>query len=467
MAIDFFKIPKGKRLVDAQEWQKECYDDPAQIKIICSPRGSGKSVYTMCETLRIATDKKKLKQLCWIVLPTREMAKDIYWSELKEIISFMGFKQDVHFKANETDLSITFLFNKSKISLKSADKSDKGRLVGRRISFVACDEYSIFSDKDIWDKSIEPSMLPDAKAVIVSTPNSYDKFFELFQFAQEDKTGKYKSWHFNVINSTIDGYDKKVAEAKLKLSDAMFRQEYEAEFVSFASKVYLDFSRDIHTTEIPLFNEYPLSIAWDFNVNPMMTVIAQIIPKEKLIEYNIKIKDGYELQDEVILVYDVIKGENTNVQNQCYELQYYLQQIDWKGFINFYGDATGQGRSATQTIDENSGLFNTSWNIIQTMFPDASFNYDKCNPLQINRINVMNNKILANKNRIGFICNSDINLNAEIVTKDLEQVSWQENGRQIDKRKERIGIGHSADAINYLVSYEFSITNSTPNIVFI
>ena len=65
-------------------------------------------------------------QKIWYVAPTLKMAKDICWSNLKEILNKFNWIEDI----NETTLTITIRKTKSTISLKSADLPDTLRGTG-------------------------------------------------------------------------------------------------------------------------------------------------------------------------------------------------------------------------------------------------------------------------------------------------------------------------------------------------
>ena len=78
------------------------------------------------------------------------MAKEICWSQLKEVLNQFNWIEDI----NETTLTITIRKTNSTISLKSADMPDTLR--GTGLNFLILDEFADI-DKRAWFEVLRAS----------------------------------------------------------------------------------------------------------------------------------------------------------------------------------------------------------------------------------------------------------------------------------------------------------------------
>ncbi len=113
--------------------------DTSRFKVVVTGRRWGKSVLGREVALHQAFNYPN--SLTWIVTPTREMGKDIHWTQLK--------------KRCEDLNSITNTDNNAKIFIKTADKPD--RLRGRGLDLVIPDEFASM-DQSVWSEILRPAL---------------------------------------------------------------------------------------------------------------------------------------------------------------------------------------------------------------------------------------------------------------------------------------------------------------------
>ena len=102
-----------------------------RFRVLISGRRFGKTYLAITEMMKYAALPN---QKIWYVAPTLKMAKDICWSNLKEILNKFNWIEDI----NETTLTIRIRKTNSTISLKGADNYDALR--GTGLNFLILDE---------------------------------------------------------------------------------------------------------------------------------------------------------------------------------------------------------------------------------------------------------------------------------------------------------------------------------------
>lgn len=419
--------------------QRDLFNDPAKIKILVCGRGWGKSRLVVYEALRAVMIPKSE---AWIVAPTLSSVNEIYFDDLIDTIEILGWSNKVHIDRR----SGIFTFdNGSKLYLKSSDRPE--RLRGRRLDLLALDEFAYFNYKENFQKTFMPLLKPKGKMLITSTPNGYDELFKLYERGQLDKTGVWKSWRYaSIDNPTVDWGDQ-IEIDKKSMSPADYRQERLGMFESMAGKVSVDFDRKVNAVELPIaFAEKQIRISCDFNVDPMCFVASQIISKDLIEKNNIKLADNIKLQSEVLCVIKDWKLKDATTTRMINVLKQWLDEISYTGNLTFYGDASG--------LQRNTASDYTNWLLIENAFPNAYFSYNTSNPTVTDRINTANMKIKNASNEIGLLI--DINRALDTI-RDFEQVSYKRGTMQIDKSKERQGIGHLYDATTYAIYELFNL----------
>lgn len=434
-------ILEGKRLVDWHPSQKIIYDDNTRYKIVCSGRYFGKSILIISECFRAAL--KANNQTVNILSPTNELSKINIWYPLLQLIDIIpGLKEQIK-KISDREMQVLFN-NGSRIKLRSAEKTI--RLRGARIDYVGVDEYSYIlthQGKDVW-LALEPSINASGGAILVSTPDGMNRFYELYKMGQENN-GVYKSWLFKTTdNVTEPELIRKVADARLALTAAEFKQEYEGDFTTSEGKICKDFNdNNVVEFKIKIFDGLKIQIGADFNVNPMCWVAFQILNPLTIKQYYPDF-DISNLQDEIIYFFKEWKEKNTCTEHQCLKVMDYLQDINYNDYLTWFGDASGRNRDSSQTIDLHSGQSSTNWNQIKSYMPNSYFKYDNKNPGQGNRLVSTRAKIKNSDGKIGLL----IHKSCENLINDFQSVRYKDDGG-INKKLEKQGIGHLFDAATY------------------
>ncbi len=120
-----------------------------RFRVLISGRRFGKTFLTIIEMMKQAS---RPNQVIWYVAPTFKMAKEICWSDLKQMLSKYNWIEDI----NETTLTIRIRKTNSIIALKGAENFDALR--GSGINFLVLDEFADI-DKRTWFEVLRASML--------------------------------------------------------------------------------------------------------------------------------------------------------------------------------------------------------------------------------------------------------------------------------------------------------------------
>jgi phage terminase large subunit len=129
------------------------------------------------------------------------------------------------------------LSNGSTIRIGSVNQVDS--CVGRSYDLIIFDEAALTDGMEAFNVSLRPTLdKPNSKALFISTPRGKNNWFsKLFERGFRDDFPEWFSikatWKDNPRMSEED-----VAEARRSMSDAEFRQEYEADFSIFEGKIW-------------------------------------------------------------------------------------------------------------------------------------------------------------------------------------------------------------------------------------
>jgi phage terminase large subunit len=144
------------------------------------------------------------------------------------------------------------LTNGSTIRLGSVNQIDS--VVGRSYDFVLFDEAALADGETAFNVAIRPTMdKPGSKALFISTPRGRNNWFsKFFNRGYNDDFPEWVSikatWHDNPRAAIED-----IEEARRSMSEAEFKQEYEADFNIFEGQVwnfnYEDCVQDLSTLD--------------------------------------------------------------------------------------------------------------------------------------------------------------------------------------------------------------------------
>jgi len=297
------------------------------------------------------------------------------------------------------------------------------------------DEYSL-QDPKLWPMIVRP-MLAKTKGWcdFLSTPKGFDHFYDLSEFAKNDKTGE---WAVFFAPSTEAWWwtPEEIASAKATMTPEEFRQEILAEFINlFTGKVYT-FSRENLSETNPFsgdgskFHPYiPILVGLDFNVNPMVWELGQ------------QRVNNFFWGDEIYV-------RNTNTM-ECAKIlvEKYLsyKKLGHKSQPNIIlcGDPAGNARNTKATESDYA--------IIVGALRAAGITYEdrtpKDHPPVKDRVNTVNAHFKAADGGVHCIIHPD----CKKLIYDLERVSWKE-GEHLLLDKSNPDLTHASDAIGYPIA---------------
>ena len=375
-----------------------------RFKVLISGRRFGKTYLAITEMMKYAALPN---QRIWYVAPTLKMAKDICWSNLKEVLNQFNWIEDI----NETTLTITMRKSNSTISLKSADMPDSLR--GTGLNFLVLDEFSDIP-KRTWFEVLRASVSDTLGSVFMcGTPRGYGNWsYEMFLKGKQDK--EWDSFQY----TTLDGgmvTKSEIEQAKSDLDQRTFRQEFEGTFENYSGAIYYNFHPVDSVVDRQIDWTKPLHIGMDFNVSPMSAAVAQVE------------RDKLYFVDEV-----VIYGSNTD--EMCEEIR---NRYGTKLPIFIYPDPaarqrkTSAGGKTDLSILQNAG-FDVKAKLRHTAVRD--------------RINTVNSRLKDSKGvRHIFISKS-----CRTLIKGLQRQTYKEDTNIPNKED---GFDHMNDALGYLVDY--------------
>lgn len=191
------------------------------------------------------------------VSPSYDQARIIY----DNIINTDNIESLIKTKKTSKPYEITFL-NNTTIYFKSAERYDNIR--GGSYKYVVCDEFSFFRN-GVFDTVIRPTTAAkrNSKIVLASTPKGkYNDFYLYASLGQsEDENYIYYQMHY----SENPYYDlKEIEDARKRLPQNIFNQEYEAIFIDSGGDVFEDISKiaTINTYDYKQGTKYYGGVDW-------------------------------------------------------------------------------------------------------------------------------------------------------------------------------------------------------------
>ena len=382
-----------------------------RFRVLISGRRFGKTYLCITEMMKYAS---KPNQKIWYVAPTFKMAKEIAWSNLKEMLNQFNWIDDI----NETTMSIRIRKTNSVISLKGADNYDALR--GTGLNFLILDEFADI-DKRTWFEVLRASVADTLGDVLMcGTPKGYGNWsYEMYlKGKQDDNWGSYQY-------TTIQGgmvSKAEIEQAKQDIDIRTFRQEFEGTFENYAGSVYYNFHPVDSVIDRQIDWEKPLHIGMDFNVDPMSACVTQIE------------KDKIYAVDEIIIY-------SSNTDEMCQEIR---DRYGSKAQIFIYPDPASRQR-------KTSAGGRTDLSILQNAGFKVKVKHK--HPSIRDRVNAVNAKLKDSKGvRHIFVSKS-----CKTMIKGLQRQIYKENTNIPDKEQ---GFDHMNDALGYLIDYIKPLTSN-------
>jgi hypothetical protein len=366
----------------------------------------------------------------WYVLQTWEAAQVAFKRMMRFYLSApSAFAK----KPNESDFSCQF-YHGPIISFKSGKNYQDLRI--ETLNGVVIDEYRQ-QPPDLWPLVIRPMLAhKNGWADILSTPNGYEHFYDLFNAAKLDP--EWATFH---APSTVAPWwtPKEVESARNSMSEDQFAQEILAEFREMgAGKVYLGhgqhnwreicpFSLDGSANDPNVLYApfLPIVVGMDFNVNLICWELGQQRGNDWWWFDEIALK-GSHTQEAVQVLISRVRGH--------------------KPGIILVGDATGKA-------NKTSAVGQTDYTIIHKALRDAQIRFEDrttdSNPPVKDRVNAINARLKAADGSVHLWYHRK---NCHYLGRDFDRVSWKENanGAILDQTKDK-ELTHASDAAGYPV----------------
>lgn len=398
--------------------QKAFHFSKARFKGFSGPIGSGKSKALCHEAIRMSYLNQG--RLGLLGAPTFPMLRDATQAALFEILETNGLP----FEHNKAENMTTMSDTRSRIIFRSVDEFE--RLRGTNLAWFGLDELT-YSPEGAWLRLEGRLRDPEASRLggfAVWTPKGFDWVYRRFV---SDKVAGYAAIvakpfeNRHLLEQVPDFYER----LKGSYDEKFYQQEVLGTYLSLTGgKVYWNFSRNDHVTDLQADPNQTLFWALDFNVDPMCSVIAQR-------------RDGQ------IWVLDEIFRRNVPTPEICQEFldKFPAHNAD----VVIYGDASGYQQQTTG---------NTDYEMIRAYFQanarmPVRYGAPRCNPHVRDRVNLTNATLRAAAGNIGLLVDRKC---IELI-KDFEQVSYKEDSNQIDKDRDRMRT-HLSDALGYLLWQE-------------
>ena len=291
--------------------QKEIFLDPSKIRVLACGARWGKDRLTIidmlikCQWLAIA-EKERRKSLippvlAWYVAPNYSLLRQS-WEELEYFTSGM---KGVKFNRSGFQCHLP---GGIEIEFKSAD--NPGRLLSRGLDYIAVTEAARVK-KEAWEKSLVTRLSSPGRgvngtggmAILNSTPEGQNWYYDLWKQGQTCKDGYIKSWRFTSYdNPYID--PQQLDRHKELLPEKVFRQEYLAEFIPGGGSVFrrlADAWKSYTYPQLPNEDEwgipYTIGIDWGRrNDSTAITVIRHDLGKCRLVNHILLTGIGYSEQ---------------------------------------------------------------------------------------------------------------------------------------------------------------------------
>lgn len=410
--------PKKLKLYHPHQVQRAVHDSNARYRISAWGRQSGKSTCALMDMLSKAWMNSG--HTYWFIAPTFSQALVQY----RRLIGALWPCRDIILKKNQTELRMK-LTNLSQIVFKSGDRPDSLRT--ETLNGVVIDEVRDQSP-ELWPLIIRP-MLATTKgwASFISTPNGFDYFYDLFETAKADKTGKWAWFHAaSTINPMFTM--EELEESRDILSEPQFAQEIMAEFRDISSgRAYFNYGDKNILENCPftpdgnLSPHLPIVVAMDFNLSPMAWTLGQCRQRD-------------------LYFHDEIWLERSNTQEASREL---VDRVKGhKPGVILIGDATGKA-------GQRAAAGQSDYDILCRVLDDAGIKWvnmtPESNPTIKDRINTVNSLM--------FSASGEIRLwhhpRCKKLRRDFQRVVVKEGSNfQLDQTRDTT-LTHASDGVGY------------------
>jgi hypothetical protein len=403
--------------------QKRFHESGARFKGFSGPIGSGKSQALCHEAIKLAYQNPGRTGL--IGAPTYPMLRDATLAALIETLE----RNKIPHVVNRAENFVTLVETRSRILFRAVEEFE--RLRGSNLAWFGLDELT-YAPEDAWLRL--EGRLRDPKAARlcgfgVWTPKGFDWVHERFVAKRVDgyETVMAKPFENRYLLERVPDYYTRLRSS---YDGRFYEQEVLGEYLSMQSgRVYYGFSREANVADFEVDSNLPLLWALDFNVDPMASVVAQIVPSS--------IGGVVRVLDEIVL-------GRARTDQACEEFS--RRYPAHPAGLVVYADATGKRMQTTGLSD----VAVVQQELGRGQYGGAvSFKIPSSNPAVRDRVMAMNARLHPAEGAPLLTVHS----RCAGLMRDLEQVVFKEGSQVIDKERDS-KLTHLSDALGYLVCAE-------------
>lgn len=409
----------------------------ARFKGFSGPVGSGKSAALVNECLLLAYINGGCPGI--VAAPTYRMLADVTRSAFLEVLD----ENEVPYEFEKSANVLYLPEPDSTIRFRSLDNPQ--RLVGHNIAWFGVDELT-YSKEEAWKRLLARLRHPkatDRRGVASWTPKGFDWVWK--RFLSPDRIAGYEAILAKPRENKHlpdDFYD----DLKASYDERFYRQEAEGLYLNvFSGQAYYTFDRAQNVRSLTFDPRFPLCWALDFNVDPMASVIAQVIDTTTHREMlNGKRSQMIHVLDELVL-------PDSRTPEAVKAFVQRIRPFQEQGIpsIQVYGDASGSAR--------RSSALRTDWQIVREELRDLGipiyFRVPAKNPEVRERVTEVCGALRSTQGDRRLL----VDPKCKELIMDFEMVPWKQdsNGNSLsDLDKSDKHRTHVSDALGYLVHRE-------------
>lgn len=237
--------------------QRAIMDHHARFRVVACGRRWGKS--SMAAHLALEHALKAPDSTVWWCAPTYDQANDYGFEKMTPLLSPDILAGD----PKRTKPRKIELVTGSTISFRSAEREDSLR--GGGVDFLVIDEAGTIPER-AWTEELRPALsdtLGDMLAI--GTPRGRNWFYRWFQRGQSIDHPDVVSWQAPTYQNPHVP-NEEIEDAKTDISDRIFSQEYQAEFLDSSGGVFTRLDERLFTATYDLTDydgEGPYAHGWD------------------------------------------------------------------------------------------------------------------------------------------------------------------------------------------------------------
>jgi hypothetical protein len=424
--------------------QRAFYMSKARVNLCHSGRRSWKTEGAARRLVRNVLRHHKFSDaMFWAGAPTHQQAKRIWWKRLKAYMPEWAYLHNSRRSRSESELHMQ-LFNGATLTVVGLD--EPARIEGLDWDGGAVDEFDNCKANVL--EHIRPMMMRGGYLDILGVPEGKRQMWQLRKQIEQGEIPNSAIFHWptdEVLHLWLGraAAEAELAEAQKTLDERSYSQEYGGAFVSMEGRAYYTFDPDIHAARpLPYKQDQPLIFCFDFNKAPGTATILQeqFWPSPPDPRFANKLCCAL---DEVYI------KRNSNTLMVCTELSKKLAKWNHRGDVYVYGDATGGAGGSAK-------IAGSDWDLIEEAFADRGdrmkYRYRRKNPKPRIRVNALCSRFMTADGKIHMLVDPHKCPN---FIEDLDSVQWNEDGTDLDKRKDEYT--HMTDGTGYWAWCEYPV----------